>query len=74
MNIKRSTRRIGVSLVGFPAIFLGIILLVLPGPGLLIIALGLLILSLEFEWAHNYLDKVKAAQKKAALKARRNRK
>nr|ALS89358.1 putative transmembrane protein (PGPGW) [uncultured bacterium] len=32
-------------------IVFGIILLVLPGPGLLVIFLGLFILSLEFSWA-----------------------
>jgi uncharacterized protein (TIGR02611 family) len=36
---------------GFALIAVGVLLLVLPGPGLLLIAAGLGMLSLEFTWA-----------------------
>jgi hypothetical protein len=40
-----------VSVVGGTVILLGLVLLVIPGPGLLTIALGLAILTSEFLWA-----------------------
>lgn len=36
---------------GFAVLAAGVLLLVLPGPGLLLIAVGLGMLSLEFRWA-----------------------
>lgn len=44
-------RRIVVGLAGTLLVLAGLALLVLPGPGLLLIALGLIVLSLEFEHA-----------------------
>lgn len=38
---------------------IGIILLAIPGPGLVTIALGLVILSTEFDWAERHLKNVK---------------
>lgn len=65
--MKRSIklfRQIGILLVGIPVIILGIALLVLPGPGLLVVIIGLVILSLEFEIARKYRDKARAQLKK----------
>ena len=72
-SIRKSTRKILIALAGFPIIIIGIILIPLPGPGILVIILGLLILSCEFEWANRHLDKVKETQKKAMNKARGKR-
>ncbi len=44
---------------GFSLLAIGAALLVLPGPGLLTIALGLALLSVEFVWAQRLLDRVK---------------
>ncbi|MFZ0015038.1 MAG: PGPGW domain-containing protein [Acidimicrobiia bacterium] len=44
---------------GIGLILLGLILLVLPGPGLLTIAGGLALLATEFTWAANILDWMK---------------
>lgn len=46
-------------LVGLLILVIGIILLPLPGPGLLVCLLGLLVLSLEFEWAKSHRDNLK---------------
>jgi putative transmembrane protein PGPGW len=43
--------RVLIVLGGFALVALGALLLVLPGPGLLLIAAGLGMLSLEFRWA-----------------------
>jgi putative transmembrane protein PGPGW len=44
-------KRVLIVLGGFALIALGGLLLVLPGPGLLLIAAGLGMISLEFRWA-----------------------
>jgi uncharacterized protein (TIGR02611 family) len=49
--------RIAVSLFGFLLVLAGIAMLVLPGPGLLTIVLGLGILALEFAWAERLLER-----------------
>ncbi|MEX0881501.1 MAG: PGPGW domain-containing protein [Candidatus Saccharimonadales bacterium] len=58
-SLKKSWRKIAIAAVGFPVMAVGIALLVLPGPGLLVIAAGLAILSLEFEWADRHLKRVR---------------
>ena len=52
-------RKVGVLVVAIPVLVVGVALLVLPGPGLLVILAGLLILSLEFEFAKTYVDSVR---------------
>jgi hypothetical protein len=47
----RAVRRVVVSVLGAAVLGLGIVLLALPGPGVLVIALGFLILSTEYDWA-----------------------
>jgi tellurite resistance protein TerC len=55
----RAVKTIATTVVGFTVLAVGTALLVLPGPGLVIIALGLLILSAEFVWARRLLDRMK---------------
>lgn len=64
--IKRSGKRIAVTVVGGFLVIVGIALLVLPGPGLLVIILGLGILATEYVWAERLLKmaKQKAMQAK----------
>lgn len=52
----------------------GVALLVLPGPGLIVIILGLVILSWEYEWAKHHLRRARQAHKKAVEKIRQRRK
>jgi uncharacterized protein (TIGR02611 family) len=49
--------RIGFALFGFLVVLAGVAMLVLPGPGLLVIAVGLGILALEFAWAERLLER-----------------
>jgi uncharacterized protein (TIGR02611 family) len=51
-------RKLLVLLIGIPVFVLGIILIPLPGPGLLVCLLALMILSYEFDSAKKYRDKV----------------
>ncbi len=48
--------RAGTVIGGFAVVALGILALPFPGPGWLIIFVGLAVLSLEFEWAGRALD------------------
>lgn len=55
----KALRKIIVGVVGAVVVLIGIILLAIPGPGLVTIALGLVILSTEFDWAERHLKNVK---------------
>jgi len=55
----RMARRVGVTVVGSTVLLVGLVLLVTPGPAFVVIPVGLGILSLEFEWARRWLDKVR---------------
>ena len=49
-------------MVGGTVVLVGICMLVLPGPGILVIPAGLAILSLEFAWARLWLRKMRAGR------------
>ncbi|AFR05862.1 MULTISPECIES: PGPGW domain-containing protein [Nocardiopsis] len=51
--------RILVGTVGAVVVVAGIVMLVIPGPGIASILLGLLILSTEFRWARRLLHPAK---------------
>ncbi len=55
----RRGRKIAVGVVGGTVVALGIGMLVLPGPALLVIPLGLAILALEFAWARRLLRQLR---------------
>ena len=55
----RLVRRIVITIVGVAILALGAVLLVAPGPGFLVIALGLFTLGLEYEWARRRLETVR---------------
>lgn len=48
-------RRVGIEVLGWLLIVLGLAALVLPGPGLLTLAVGLIVLSLRYAWAKRLL-------------------
>ena len=53
------TRRVLRISGGFALLALGVVLLVGPGPGWLVILLGLGLLAAEFVWARRLLDRMK---------------
>lgn len=55
----RLARRIVIGVMGGTVLLLGIVMLVAPGPGLLVIPLGLGILGIEFAWARIWLRRLK---------------
>ena len=57
--VKRSGKRIAVTVVGGFVVIVGIAMLVLPGPGILVIIAGLAILATEYVWAERLLKMAK---------------
>ena len=70
-RLPHPVRWAGVAAVGGTLIVVGVALLVLPGPGLALIALGLFVLATEFAWAEATLHRVKKGGSSAAEGARR---
>jgi len=70
--IWHSTVLLGIGLVGGTVTAAGVVMLITPGPGLLVIIAGLAILATQFAWAERALDKVKqraiAARDKASAR------
>jgi uncharacterized protein (TIGR02611 family) len=62
-TIGRSGKRIAVTVVGLVALIAGAIMMVTPGPGVLVIVAGLAILATEWAWAERLLDKAKQSGK-----------
>jgi uncharacterized protein (TIGR02611 family) len=53
--VGRAVRRGGVFVVGTALLLAGAAMLVLPGPGIAVMLLGLVVLSAEFQWAKRIL-------------------
>lgn len=49
--------RVVLAVAGFTVLVAGLAMLLLPGPGLLVIVIGLTILALEFAWAERMLER-----------------
>ncbi|MEZ5564751.1 MAG: PGPGW domain-containing protein [Gammaproteobacteria bacterium] len=58
-----------VGIIGGTVVLVGVVLLVTPGPGILIIAAGLAILAIEFAWAKAWLSKIKESVTPAGREA-----
>jgi tellurite resistance protein TerC len=52
-------KRVVKIVVGFTLLAAGVAMLLLPGPGIVTIAIGLALLSAEFVWARRWLERMK---------------
>lgn len=68
--VKKHGKRAGIFVVGWVIVLAGIAMLVLPGPGLLVIIAGLSVLGIEFAWAAKLRDQAKDKAKAATEKAK----
>ncbi|MEX2293080.1 MAG: PGPGW domain-containing protein, partial [Acidimicrobiales bacterium] len=57
--IGRSSKRIAITVVGAVFVAAGLAMLVLPGPGILVVALGFAVLGTEYAWAAAALERTK---------------
>jgi tellurite resistance protein TerC len=55
----RQARRIVVLVLGTSVLLIGIAMIVLPGPAVVVIPIGLGILAVEFAWARRWLQKIR---------------
>lgn len=69
----RNTKRLAVLVAGLGVVGAGIAMLPLPGPGMVVIILGLAILATEFAWAERALDRTTSTAAAAASKVTNNR-
>ena len=71
--MKKATsiiRKVVIAAIGVPVFILGLILIPAPGPGILVCFLGLLILSLEFDWAKKHRDNARGHLDRAIKKSK----
>jgi hypothetical protein len=66
MTAGKQVKRASIAVVGGVVLLVGVALLVLPGPGLLLVLAGLLILASEFPALERYIDPVRDRAMKAA--------
>jgi Flp pilus assembly protein TadB len=68
--LPRPLRRVLVLIAAAVLIVAGVAELVLPGPGLLVLAAALAVLALEFEWARRWLERSRSAAGRAIERGR----
>jgi tellurite resistance protein TerC len=55
----KAARRIAVAVLGSTVLILGIVMIIAPGPALIVIPIGLAILGIEFAWARHWLKRLR---------------
>ena len=68
--IGRNSKRVAVTLVGAAVVVAGLAMLVLPGPGIVVVVLGFAILGTEYAWAQAGLERTKKAADSAGKKTK----
>lgn len=67
--MERQLKKTARVFLGALLLLLGIIFILLPGPAVIFIPLGLALLSLEYDWAKVWLKRSQRYFRKAAVKA-----
>ncbi|HEX6676167.1 MAG TPA: PGPGW domain-containing protein [Actinomycetes bacterium] len=70
-DLTRGAKRLAVLVVGLVLLVAGILLLVLPGPGLLVTMAGLAVLATEYEWARRLLARLRQHARRLSNQVRR---
>lgn len=60
LDTAQQVRRVFKILAGFTLLLVGMVMLITPGPGWLVIIGGLAMLAAEFVWARRLLDRLKS--------------
>ena len=66
-------RRIAVLVVGSTVLAVGVVMIVAPGPAIIVIPVGLAILGVEFAWANIWLRKLRESISNRGAKYRGER-
>ena len=72
-SLPHPLRWLTAATVGATLVIVGIVLLVLPGPGIPLIIAGLAILATEFAWAEVVLNRTKDHVNRAVNKVRKKK-
>jgi uncharacterized protein (TIGR02611 family) len=59
LRTVEQVRRVFLIIAGFTLLLAGIVMLVTPGPGLVVIFFGLSLLAAEFVWARRLMNRIK---------------
>jgi uncharacterized protein (TIGR02611 family) len=59
LRTAEQVRRLSRIVAGFTLLLIGVVMLITPGPGWLVILLGLGLLAAEFVWARRLMDRLK---------------
>ncbi len=59
LKSARQVKKLIIAIIGFTVLVTGIAMIVLPGPAIVVIPIGLAILATEFVWARSLLKEVK---------------
>ncbi|MBI4729016.1 MAG: PGPGW domain-containing protein [Acidobacteria bacterium] len=70
----RSGKRVVVTVAGFAILAAGAVMLVTPGPGILVVLAGLALLATEYAWARRALGEAKRRATDIGRTVRRRRK
>src|SRR4030042_1729569 len=62
-ELYKQGKRVVIGVIGFTVLLIGVAMIVLPGPSLIVLLLGLGILATEFIWARRLLEKVRGTIK-----------
>jgi tellurite resistance protein TerC len=69
----KAARRIVVGVVGATVLIIGVVMIVTPGPAIIVIPVGLAILSIEFTWARFWLKRLRKTISNRNSRERSNR-
>jgi uncharacterized protein (TIGR02611 family) len=72
-DLVRLLRRIAITVVGTVILAAGLVLLVAPGPGILVILVALTVFAAEYQWARRHLAAARALARSAADKTATSR-
>lgn len=72
--VKAAARRVFLEVLGWSLVVIGVVGLILPGPGLIIIFIGLLALSQQYAWAERRMHGMKVRVRHAAAESVSTRK
>jgi tellurite resistance protein TerC len=59
MGSYRAGRKLAIATIGASVVALGVAMLLLPGPAIIVIPLGLAVLAVEFAWARRWLERLR---------------
>ncbi len=66
--MTEQVKRLFITLAGALCLFIGVFFVLLPGPAVIFLPLGLALLSLEYSWAKVWLRKVQRWLRTSAVK------